>query len=285
MQHSQGLETAVGRFSARSVDGTLVRLGMLWATLAVACTQTPATSAAPSADAGSGDAAATDSADVAAAQDSATDAAVQDVEPADVPDSVGFSCNPILQDCPDPTLDCAFMHTTPGYAAICVVPNDPGGGGAEGESCAGTLENNDCARGLDCSHGEQAKAFVCRKFCAKDSQCDADQRCASVTQVGKPYFGICLPSCDLFGSDCPTGTTCSAMYLNVDQSSFLVTCRPIGPGAAGASCKVSADCGAGMACQGKNGFHCTPLCNAGHPCGTGACTPKKGVPDQGGLCL
>ncbi len=141
--------------------------------------------------------------------------------------------------------------------------------------------SNDCAHGLECYVG------VCWRLCGGALTCQDDpcyQLSPSHSACSNPKNGICQCSCDLFGP-CPDGTSCSPLDPVVDNTASL--CRPRGPGKAGDPCDQQEwECGPNLVCFGNttDGYFCLPICDGGHPCPQGLCTPLPGRNDGGGIC-
>lgn len=202
---------------------------------------------------------------------------------AEIADSVGKKCNPVKQDCPDPTLNCQIIKSGTSYTAACEAQEgDPIAN--PGDSCTRSSAGHDnCAVGSTCFPNGANGAFACRKFCAADSDCEAGEKCAAVTQKS-PYFGVCYPTCTTFSVDCGKDTCANAFYDNDGKSGF-VGCRISGTGKVGGACKSQFDCGANMVCGGgSGGFTCYAMCDATHACATGKCGPPPGPPNGTQIC-
>lgn len=183
--------------------------------------------------------------------------------------------------------------------------------GAPGSFCATTGQtiingvcnsSADCLPGLGCvlaSTGESEgggppspPVGICRPYC-----CDALEKCPESTFCApEPMFDaaagledptaglpipVCKPTspCQLLGTDCPEGETCSVVRADGDTS-----CIPIGPGTLCQPCP----CAAGFVCNFGTG-ECQQLCDTmtndcpgvGAVCGGGI----TGLPDNVGYCI
>lgn len=240
----------------------------------------------------------------AAAPDLATlDAAAPDLAPpadlAATDDAFQFppqiTCDPIAQDCTDPARPkCSITVDANGTLPRCVQSL---GAKKEGEAClrlgAGTAAqgHDDCARGLFCTFIGAAQALAdppraCRRFCRADKDCGASAMCVRLDGVD-PADGACVPTCTLFGSDCPMGMACAYPTSDVDGADYFATCRSAGAVADGAPCASQLDCGSGSFCLDPsfgNQAACTPICDANHPCARGKCLALPSLPAGGGIC-
>ena len=181
--------------------------------------------------------------------------------------------------------------TVPG----CVTPT--GTVGADGtckrasEDAAG-IGHDDCAAGFYCSGiGSFTTPPVrhCRKYCATDTDCSGGQKCSILlSDPAGPIAGICVPTCTLFGTDCPTGFNCSLIIGDMDGAALYGTCRSVGTGAAGSTCKAGTECVADEVCSDptmSGTSTCVPLCDTAHACTGGkTCKPQGSLPTGGGVC-
>jgi hypothetical protein len=181
-------------------------------------------------------------------------------------------CDLVKQNCADASkAKCTISIDQQGQSIdhVCVAE----GNKDEGQSCARNnmaAGDDDCKKGLFCTaRGLPSGELACRKYCQKDGDCLAGQKCSGLE--GKD--GICTPTCEAFTSGCPTGTTCGTLHFGVgatqmDPKAFLA-CRP-GPGAIPAygDCSAQgAQCGADSLCaDGQTDSLCLPLCDQTHPC-------------------
>lgn len=215
--------------------------------------------------------------DEAAAVAPEKDAGAPDV----LPDTVNAPCDPIKQDCVDPSLRCAIVFLDGEYVTGCQPPWEPAKN-QEGEVCSRTAPgHDDCVKGLNCLP-DGVTATSCHKICAKDSECGQGGKCGAITTV-PPYFGVCWKACTPFSAECPAAT-CSGAHLDVDQSTLFEACREIGAGALGTPCSAQFDCAEDMNCQGNGGFKCKAMCDDTHPCDGGTCKKSAGLPNNGGVC-
>lgn len=202
-----------------------------------------------------------------------------------LPDSAGTACNPVKQDCADPSLKCNFIIDGTSRVAACEPSNsDPVA--QEGDSCTRDQVGIDnCVKGTHCLPNGGSGLFACRKMCATDSQCAAGAKCSGIT-TQSPYFGVCHATCTPFGTDCGGGTCANSFFDNDGVNSFE-GCRNVGSAGIGQSCGVQWDCKADMNCLGltPNSFTCHSMCDNAHPCGdAGACVAFAGLPNGGGTC-
>jgi hypothetical protein len=201
-------------------------------------------------------------------------------------DTIDTPCDPVKQDCVDPSLRCQIIYVGNQYLTGCEPSWRPPGGGVlhgEGEVCNRLKPGiDDCERGFHCiKDGADIAATSCRKFCAKDSDCGQDAKCGAITTAG-PSYGLCWSTCTPFTGECGSGT-CAGAHYSIDGVNTFESCREIGKGALGTSCKAQYDCATDMNCYGKDAFVCTAMCDDGHPCDGGTCTPN-GVANNGGVC-
>lgn len=204
---------------------------------------------------------------------------------ASLPDSAGAPCNPVKQDCADPSLRCKYISDGKNHTAACEPSNgDPPA--QEGDVCTrGELGIDNCVIGTYCFNNGGSGALACRKTCATDAQCGAGAKCTGITTKA-PYFGVCYPTCTPFGTDCGAGT-CANSFADNDGVNSFDGCRSVGTTGVGQSCGAQWDCKPDMNCTGltPNSFTCNPMCDDAHPCGdAGACFPFSGLPKNGGVC-
>lgn len=217
--------------------------------------------------------------------DAGVDSAVPETgTDASLPDSAGAMCDPVKQDCADPSLKCTFIKVGQNHVAACEPSNgDPPA--QEGDACTrGPIGSDNCVNGTHCFPNGGSALLACRKLCATDSQCAANAKCVAVTDQS-PYFGVCYPGCALFGTDCGGGT-CANSFGDNDGVNTFEGCRNAGAAGIGQSCGAQWDCQANMNCSGAGGvFTCHPICDSTHSCAdAGACTPQAGLPNGGGAC-
>lgn len=196
-----------------------------------------------------------------------------------------MSCDPIAQNCADPSQRCVFTITGTGMSRMLVTQCVANGTAMRDQSCTIDMTSglDDCQKGLTCTGlGLPTGMSDCRKFCKTDSDCGAGQMCHGVG--GGVMFGECLPTCTEFGTDCGAGMTCAQDESDISSTmtnrvSFLV-CRSVGAGTEGADCQRATDCGADMLCIGPFGQRiCSPLCDDT----THTTCPVYGVPDGGNV--
>jgi hypothetical protein len=106
---------------------------------------------------------------------------------------------------------------------------------------------------------------------------------------GAALYGICVPTCTLFGSDCATGFNCSTLIADMDDAHLYGTCRQTGTGTAGSACKGGTECLPDYVCADptKSGSDtCISLCDGTHTCTSPAtCKADTTFPGTGtGLC-
>lgn len=211
-----------------------------------------------------------------------SDSSVADV----ATDATGASCDPVKQDCPDPSLKCTVVLVSGKYLAQCEAPT--GLGLVQlGQPCDRTSPGHDnCMKGLACVP-DSATAYTCKKLCATDTECGAGNQCGRLTSAA-PYSGVCWKTCTPFGTDCVMGETCAGLHLTADGKADFESCRPTGTAAIGDMCTAQFDCAADLNCQGSSTtmFTCKPLCDDTHACDSdaGTCKHFAGLPSNGGLC-
>ncbi len=207
-------------------------------------------------------------------------------------------CDPIKQTgCSGATSKCTAVDdgsgtsTTPGCMKA--------GTAAVDAPCTRTSEtpagigDDTCAPGSYCSGiGSLTSPPTrhCRKFCADDKGCGTGQKCSILIadSGGTALYGICVPTCTLFGTDCPSGQNCSVLIGDMDGTALYGTCRAAGTVAAGASCAAATDCANDLVCndpKSTGADSCNALCDTAHACTGGkTCTPAGSLPLGGGIC-
>ncbi|MCB9739726.1 MAG: M28 family peptidase [Deltaproteobacteria bacterium] len=179
---------------------------------------------------------------------------------------------------------CATQHGEKKAGEVCTRPDNKTG-------------FDDCGPGLFCTFWGEAESNpptrVCIPICASDADCEGGTRCALLTRtaysysMSPPVGGICMTTCDPFGSDCKTGTQCTRLNLATDTRKVLYTCHYPGEGKAGDKCDAIAfgQCSPGLDClPGPNeiGAKCTPACDQAHPCDGGKTCVPDGYADKAG---
>ena len=238
-------------------------------TLVSACSSS--TAIAPAAETGAPDQ------DASPAPEPVDDAGAPDV----LGDTVGAPCDPIKQDCVDPTLRCQIIRSGVDFVTGCAPPWEPAKN-QEGQVCSRTKPGfDDCVKGFSCLL-DGVTATSCHRLCAKDSDCGPGAKCGAITTV-PPYYGLCWKTCTPFGTEC-AASSCAGAHFDNDQQTLFESCREVGAGALGSSCQAQFDCAADMNCQGNSGFTCKAMCDDMHACDGGSCTKSKGLPNDGGIC-
>lgn len=162
------------------------------------------------------------------------------------------------------------------------------GTGHAGDTCTSTdVGFDDCADGLFCAfYGHAGNDYRCLRFCEKAGDCSPTETCLG--GGGVRSAGECVSTCTVFGTDCGAGTSCHPFWA-LDAAGALRDgvgsfCSPVGHGAVGIDCVANSQCLANDVCGLSN--KCAPMCDQGHPCATGTCTPMGYVaPNQGvGYC-
>ncbi|MDI3292099.1 hypothetical protein QHF83_52800, partial [Polyangium sp. 15x6] len=169
------------------------------------------------------------------------------------------------------------------YFSVCEAV---GGAVAEGAACTRTAFGEDnCAPGLLCT--DDAKApnnFACREYCAKKSDCDANELCLAYW-TGSPLAGVCIPTCTPFSNGCEAGSTCRDRNSLTNDGIVDISgaggfaCGHAGPVAVGEICQWDADCGVNARCGvqfsgGDGNKRCLAYCDDAHPCSGGkSCSP------------
>jgi hypothetical protein len=211
----------------------------------------------------------------------------------------GPACDPIKQTgCSGTTTKCTAIDDGTGTSVVagCMAPS---GSAAVAASCTRKSEtpagigDDTCAPGAYCSGIgtlTDPPTRHCRKFCLGDSECGTGEKCSTLIPVasGVGPFGICVPTCTVFGTDCATGMNCSLLISDTDTKTLYGTCRAIGTGAAGSTCKNGPECAADLDCAdptSSGSATCVPLCDSSHACTGGTtCKPAGSLPSGGGLC-
>jgi len=230
---------------------------------------------------------------VVSGNDLATSSNKSDMKPPAV------TCDPIKQDCTDPTQKCAIVTSMGKTAANCVTPAP--GMVAEGGACMramGAGMGDNCDKGLTCQRvgggggGGGGGTSVCRKICKSDGDCTGGAKCTSAGGQASTY-GACTPTCTLLGTDCGTGMTCGTFAVDIASTTAQViavpVCRATGATPAYGDCMRASDCVANTTCDGNG--KCAPICDGSHICpqpavdgGAFSCQPLGGLPNNGGSC-
>jgi hypothetical protein len=145
----------------------------------------------------------------------------------------------------------------------------------------------ECTISADCDSSDGLRQVRCEDGrCIYEDECDLTTGLgcgAGETCIGEQGTGVCVPTCEVFGSACPAATD-HCVPLGIATSGV---CIPAGPGRDGASCVSQFECAAGHYCSGDalgNG-HCLPVCNTtaadGCPAGS-ACISQLG---DVGVCV
>jgi hypothetical protein len=196
------------------------------------------------------------------------------------PDVAPTPCDFQAQDCEDPDAKCSVVQQG-GYASVCV-PRQ--GDGMPGESCERTaLGHDDCGAGSVCSPAAQTAGnpMACRTLCNANGLCTAPERCYRFSPA--PLFGMCVPECVFFETDCGMGRHC-LLVADAGGSPFPI-CDDYGDVGEEEPCASAADCGEGMACATFEEVRaCRSYCDAANPCQTAGrtCAPL-GIPELSGL--
>ena len=225
-------------------------------------------------------------------------------------DTSSGTCDPVAQTgCSAPSTKCTAVDDGTGVGTMpgCVTPSGTAAVDAtctrDSETPAG-VGHDSCAAGAYCSgYGSLSSPpdRHCRKFCADDTGCPSTHKCMAliVDPGGSPLDGICVPTCTLFGTDCPSGLNCGVTSLDMDGGSVITSCRQVGTAAVGAACATTGsspgpapyDCVADSLCFDPAGgtgtaFVCNALCDGTHTCTAPATcmTSGSGLPTGDGIC-
>jgi hypothetical protein len=168
----------------------------------------------------------------------------------------------------------------------------PNGTVAEDQPCtmsstSGVLNDN-CLAGTICDNSGGDSSLHCRKSCDATTSCsNASAKCAAVYTGA---WGLCIPSCAPFGSDCPAGNDCSTTFdaVSATANSGVFACKTTGTGKLFGSCSTDTDCGANLACIGPQ---CVPVCDNAHQCtqppgdgGMLSCQSYANLANGAGVC-
>ncbi len=135
---------------------------------------------------------------------------------------------------------------------------------AEGAACA---TDSECERGLACL--SQLGVFQCRRLCRiGDSTCGATSVCGVAYDTANPCLRICMPRCDLYEQNCPTGQACVSFSPDSTDDFFIESCLPEGTTPIGGACMFANSCVRGGICLGSV---CRQLCDDPADCTSGAC--------------
>jgi hypothetical protein len=198
------------------------------------------------------------------------------------------SCDFEAQDCSDTAAKCSIVQRdTGGYASVCVPAR---GQRRPGEACQRTsVGYDDCeARSLCSSVATTASdTTVCRTLCDETAQCDASERCYRFSLGQSEVYGMCVPECRFFETDCGAGRHC-LLVTDTEDAPFAI-CDAHGTVEEGEPCANAENCGSGMACARLDGVgSCRSYCDPAHPCESPfrSCSPLGFLELPGlGVCL
>jgi len=191
----------------------------------------------------------------------------------------GETCDPLTQDCTDPTAPkCQFDVTDANNpTAIC---GELLGTDQLGEECGRPTNEvgvDTCDKGLFCSNigmpTSSPQMRSCRKVCNKSSQCETNEACAVVNTIpipgGEPLLGYCAPGCDLYdASTCPALSKC--LWAATAENVYAYFCWPAGTKTKGESCSSNPECEGALGCVtapsllGPDQGTCQPWCDENH---------------------
>ncbi len=218
------------------------------------------------------------------------DAAVPDLAMTKQPDLSAVNpgnCDLVTQDCKvAPDTRCTITIDPTGMGADthdCVAPK---GTNKIGDPCTRTnFGDDDCVAGTVCTlRGVATGQLFCRKWCHSDADCDPGQQCSGRVSQAFPMDGMCMPTCQEFGTSCGAGLTCAELSIGVGSTmqniKLAFLCRSTGPGLQGDTCMQDSDCAADSLCVGSGmSGTCAALCdNGAHMC------PMAANPDGGLTC-
>jgi hypothetical protein len=203
---------------------------------------------------------------------------------------VGGSCSVLKQDCTGGQKCIPLIQGA--NATVVGTTCVPNGTVAEGMACVqvsnNTQLNDNCVAGTVCDNTGNDSTLHCRKYCDATTKCGTGSACAAVYTSN---WGLCVPSCTPFGTDCPTGNDCSTTFdaVSATTNSGVFVCKTTGMGKAGAMCMGDTDCGPSLQCVGPV---CTPICDSAHQCpmtmtadgGTLSCQSYVNTPNMAGVC-
>jgi hypothetical protein len=158
----------------------------------------------------------------------------------------------------------------------------PQGGCASGRKCTDFMGNSRCAPdgtvpeggactsadGIDdCAAGSLCRDGVCTRICAVGS---GECNCSRVSSLftDQDDIGVCVPSCDPIGQDCPAGQGC---YIAGDP---LTVCAGAGMVPVGESCQFVNSCAPGSSCAFQYQDRSEPECIAHCAVGSASCGPN-----------
>lgn len=181
-------------------------------------------------------------------------------------------CNPITQDCVDPSMSlCVVEPAMAGQGTTCVDPS------TTALSLGQICRSRDCAPGLACVRTSSVPR--CVAVCAPGSATDCarlggDHDCRSIHDTN---WGACVPLppiCDPY-TQAPCAALEACQPVQRTGGAFDFRCRTAGPGAEGGACDNTMGCGRGLLCVRENGVTtCRKPCHeGGNECSGGtACT-------------
>lgn len=205
-------------------------------------------------------------------RDTGTSTTGGDAGVADVGARPTDQCNPITQDCVDPSMSlCVVEPAMAGQGTTCVDPS------TTALSLGQICRSRSCAAGLACVRTSSVPR--CVAVCALGSTTDCarlggDHDCRSIHDTN---WGACIqlpPICDPF-TQAPCAALEACQPVQRSGGAFEFRCRTAGPGAEGGACDNTMGCARGLLCVRENGVTtCRKPCHdGGNECGGGtACT-------------
>lgn len=218
-------------------------------------------SSTPPSDSQRSDASTKTATDAAAMPDAVVEE--EDAGPAPIPCKLTTltPCNPVQQCGCKPDERCALDDN--GTTIRCVAGSI--GDKRKGEPCKLTSE---CAAGLECAYTE-----LCSPYCAKDSECNSDERCIQFFNEESGMLvtgsGACEMICDPVSREpCPDNTRCASSFEDfpIPWASCISTVdhRLY---ARGESCQaIEARCESGLGCARFGPEICVSLCRSDADC-------------------
>jgi hypothetical protein len=218
--------------------------------------------------------------------------------------ALNTSCDVAMQDCTGGK-KCVGMFDGQDWVGTCVTA----GTVAAGQPCqtqqsSDTLLDN-CQGGLICDNIFGSQDNLCRKICAKDGDCGANEKCGDFLFAGVGW-GWCTSFCTPFSTaagNCPANMDCGETVDSAEQpdpnaETGFFLCKKTGAGGPYAVCMGDSDCGANLWCgyidSSRTVAECIPNCsdtvmceapNADAGVATGVqCHPLATQPDNAGYC-
>lgn len=215
-------------------------------------------------------------------------------------DSRTYSCAECGEnrDCPDerPVCDVTLRQCQQCTSDVQCAP--PGPGHCSGGRCVGCLTDTHCPNGLRCGANHSCVGVASGSACPMGTTCAADLTCVNVNQAP-----TCLPTCNLYQSNCAANQICYGLTYDTTTSLVFEAQGPIGVcfapqsnrrglrepcqrTATGNNCQPNLQCVPESATLSLCRAYCNPLASGGCPMGE-KCIPFVGdfAGREFGVCM